>query len=320
MSHATSASEATASRPRAELAGARLSFARLVRGEWVKIRSLRATWWCWALIVAITIGLAALVALNVGAVGPDGPVAFTGRGAEQIVVLTGTVGVVFAQLIAAVLGVLNIAGEYTTGMIRSTFTAAPGRFGAIFAKATVLAVTTFIVSAVAIWGSILVAWPLLSHNLVEVDLGEPRVFLPLLGASVYVTLTTLLAFAFGLLLRSAAGGIATAMGLLLIAPIIALIVYSFTQEAVWMYDVLNVLPSNAGGHLYTYTGQPGPSGMNFVPEPPRAHVTQQDGGYTEGAIKAGVLQLDGWGGFAVLLGWVVVVGGIATLAAKRRDT
>ncbi len=46
----------------ADLTKARLSFPGIVRSEWIKLRSLRSTFWCYLIVVLLTIGLAALVA------------------------------------------------------------------------------------------------------------------------------------------------------------------------------------------------------------------------------------------------------------------
>ena len=50
-----------------------LGAGRLVRSEWIKFRSIRSTFWCYAIIVALTIGLGALIGLNAPVIGlPDG--------------------------------------------------------------------------------------------------------------------------------------------------------------------------------------------------------------------------------------------------------
>jgi len=293
-----------------ELAGAKLSFPRLVRSEWIKLRSIRSTWWCWGILIIVTVGLGALVGGNVHAYGEHGElISVHGVDAQRYVVTAATVGVIFAQLVAAVLGVLVIAGEYTTGMVRGTFSAAPRRIGSLLAKALVLSVSTFVVTAIGIWASALVTWPLLRSNKIDVDLGNPAVYWPLFGAALYVTLTTLLAFGLGLLLRNAAGGIATAMGVLLILPIVAVIVYSATSQPLWLYNVIQFLPANAGGHLYGFQGGD-PAGFSFNPGPPTDD---------QGKAVSGAIQMHALGGFITLLAEVVVIGGVAAVLAKRRD-
>lgn len=269
-----------------------LGFGRLVRSEWIKFRSIRSTFWCYAIIVALTIGLAALIGLNAPVFGlPDGAEVTQEIANRQIVTLS-TSSVGFTVLVAAVLGVLIITGEYGTGQIRSTFTAAPGRVGAILAKAVVLAVATFLVSAVATWIGVVLVSVFQADKGVHADLADPAVVMPILGASVFVTLIALLAFGIGLLVRSSAGGIAIALGMLLVLPIVVQLVASLVDQQ-WLLDVSRFLPDQAGGQLYAY----------------EASGQQQ----TEGVV------LDGWAGFGVLAAWVVAVGALALAAVKKRD-
>jgi ABC-2 type transport system permease protein len=281
----------------ADLTGAHLTFPRIVRSEWIKLRTIRSTVWCFGLIILLTIGFA-LLGASAGA--PTGhPDAEASR---QATVLVGTIGVSFSQLIIGVLGVLIISGEYSTGMIRATFTAVPGRLSAIFAKLAVLAVTTFVVSIVAIWLAALITAPILSGKGYDVQLSDPAVYMPLLGGSVYLTLIAILSFAIGSILRSSAGGIATALGLLLVLPIIANIAARVTN-AVWISNVGAFLPASAGGQLYTYA-----TAANTT-------VEQQRGA----PVLSGAITLDGWQGFFVLLAWTVAGLIIATILVKRRD-
>lgn len=269
------------------MSGVRLSFPRLVRSEWIKLRSIRSTIWCYAILVVITIALAVLLGSVV-----DAPP--QGGGQDQVnslFVSFATASVTFTALVVGVLGVLIITGEYGTGQIRSTFTADPGRTGAVLAKALVLALTTFLVSAVSTWIGVVAAAALQAGNGIHPDVADPAVVLPILGSSVYVTLVALLAFGFGLLVKSSAGGIAITLGILLVLPIIVQLLAALTG-AQWVADLSQFLPSQAGGQLYSPA------------------TTQQPG--------TG-LQLDGWGGFAVLAAEVLVVGGIALAAARTRD-
>jgi ABC-2 type transport system permease protein len=266
-----------------------LGFGRLVRSEWIKLRSIRSTIWCLAILVVVTIAMAVLIgnALDVGTpVGQDS--------ANGTLVTINTASVSLTALVVAVLGVLIITGEYGTGQVRSTFTADPRRTGVILAKASVLAVTTFVVSAVSIWIGVFASAALQAGKGVHADLADPAVFLPLLGASVYVTLLALLAYGIGLLVRSSAGGIAITLGLLLVLPIVLSLIANVLQ-AQWLLDVTKFLPDQAGAQLYTYSA-----------------------GDAGGAPQDGIV-LNGWGGFGVLTAEVVVVGVLALTVARRRD-
>lgn len=274
----------------------RLTGGGILRSEWIKLRTVRSTLWCFGILILLIVGIGLLIASfsDVGEGGLDGDAA------RSLVVTLSTAGLNVAVLIAAVLGALIITGEYSTGMIRSTFTAAPHRTGAFTAKAVVLAVSSFVATEIGVWLAALTTWPILSGRGVDVQLGDPSVFMPLLGGGVYVMMIALLAFGIGAILRSTAGALATVIGILLVAPVILSILAALTQ-ADWIATVNAVLPQNAGAELFAYAAT--------TPAPP-----------TPGpAPVASGLDLDGWGGFGVLAAWDAVVLVIALVLVKRRD-
>lgn len=272
-----------------------LSFPRIVRSEWIKLRTLRSTVWSFGLIVLLTIGFGMLFAatFDTGG-GPTPDVA----GQNSVAVMAATLGVGFTQLVAAVLGVLIISGEYTTGMIRSTFAAVPARLPALFAKALVLTVTTFVVGLLSIVVTVLVTSPLLASKGIEADLLDVDVMRALLGGAGYLALIALLAFAFGAILRSSAGGIASALGLILVVPSVLGLLAMATQTE-WMHNLSVFLPSEAGIRMYSLA----------------------DAGVLGGAMPGtqDMLTLDATQGFLVMLGWVVVLLAGASVLVKRRD-
>ena len=269
----------------------RLSAAGIVRSEWIRLRSVRSTMWCYGILVVLMLGIGVLISCLADFGGGD----VTGDTARSIVVAASTGGLNVAVLIVAVLGALIITGEYATGMIRSTFAAVPRRTGAIAAKALVLASTTFVATSVAIWLTALVTWPILAGRGVEVQLSDPSVFLPLLGGAVYVTMIALLAFGFGMILRSTAGTLATVLGLIMVAPLILQMLSGLTQAG-WLTDISALLPQNAGSHLYAY------SGTAALPTADTCRLT-----------------LNGWSGFGVLAAWDAIVLSAALILVKRRD-
>ncbi|WIB35443.1 hypothetical protein [Curtobacterium sp. MCJR17_043] len=126
--------------------------------------------------------------------------------------------------------------------------------------------------------------------------------MPLLGASVYVTLVALLAFGIGLLVRSSAGGIAITLGILLVLPIVLSLV-SVLAGIDWLGTAAGYLPDAAGGQLYAYASD-APAGATGAP----ATATAEGGS-----------DLNGWSGAGVLLAEVVVVNALAMVVARRRD-
>lgn len=291
---------AVAARP---AVGGSLSAAGIVRSEWIKLRTVRSTLWCYGMLIVLVVGVGTLIASLAnfgdgdypGGGAPLGNGTITGDAAGSIVVGLNTAGLNVAVLIVAVLGSLIITGEYSTGMIRSTFTAAPRRTGALTAKGVVLAVTAFVATTIGVWLSALITWPILSGKHIDVELGDPSVFLPLLGGAVYITMIALLAFGFGTILRSTAGSLATVLGLMLVAPIILELLSALTG-ARWVAHVSELLPQNAGSYLFAYDGA-----SVFGPSNPDGWIT------------------NGWQGFGVLVAWNLVVLGIALVRVKRRD-
>ena len=168
-------------------------------------------------------------------------------------VTVSTLGIGFAQLVSAVLGALVITGEYGTGMIRSTFAAVPKRLPAIVAKALVFGVTTFVIALLGLVITALVTAPLLPAKGITPDFGDGSVWLALVGGAGYVALIGLLAFGIGLIIRSSAGGIAAALGLVLVVPTILQVLAAVTR-ADWPANIAAFLPASAGGKLYAYPG------------------------------------------------------------------
>lgn len=280
--------------PTSPLSGIRLSFFGLLRSEWIKLRSLRSTVWCYVLLIAATAGFGALMGMS--AYVGDAPLPQVAQNAMVVNYLT--VGGNFTALIAAVLGVLVISGEYTTGMIRTTYTAAPGRLSAYTAKAVILTLVTFIVGLVAVAVTVAVSLPLFASNGLHVELTNPDVIAPLVGAAGFLALIALFSFGLGAILRSTAGGIAAAVGLLFVAPIGISMAYNFTQAA-WASNVSTLLPGNAGSALYAYAGK------GSAP--------------VEAGIVDGVIVLDQAWSIGVFLAWIALSLFVGAILTKRRD-
>ncbi len=281
----------TAERPRTTVHhdDVRLRFSGVLHSEWVKLRSLRSTIWSYLVLILLPIGIGVLLA---SLANTDGKT-LTGDAARNALVQYSTSGATISVLVVAVIGALVVTGEYGTGMIRSTFAAVPRRWEALAAKGVVLAASVFVASAVSVWATAFITMPIANANGVEASL-DGGVAMPLLGASVYLTLIGLLAFAVGIILRSTAGAIASVLGLMLVAPVIVQLIQGFTN-AKWLGTVNNVLPQNAGQPL-----------MQFG--------TEDTSGWHDG-----VLALGGWSGFAVLAAWVVVAMVTALVLANKRD-
>ena len=227
-----------------------LSFGGVLRSEWIKMRTLRSTVWSYIAVVALTLGMALLLALTTAS-GVDGAPDMLGGAAEAQVglfVQASTFGVFLAQLVVAVLGVLVISGEYGTGMSRSTFTAVPKRLPVLAAKAAVLFVVTFLVGLVSTVGAYFVSTAVYSAHGVSASLTDSDLYMPLLGASLYLALVAVFSLGVGMMVRSSAGGIGIVLAFLLVVPTILQLV-----PADWAQDLHPYLLATAGTNMFAPT-------------------------------------------------------------------
>ena len=232
---------ATISTPRPAVrtsTGSGLSAAGIVRSEWIKLRSLRSTVWSFAILILVSLGMAFLLATTVDGTGA------AADGGTQALIQASAFGVTFGVLVAAVLGVLVISGEYTTGMSRSTFTAVPKRVPALVAKAFVLFVTTYVVGIVASIGSAAVTLAVFSGKSIQPEI-TVDVVTSILLAALYLAFVAVFALGIGTILRSSAGGIAVALAILLVLPTVLTIIAGVTQ-AQWAIDLMPYILSSAG--------------------------------------------------------------------------
>src|SRR5437879_5061115 len=113
-------------------------FTNLVRAELVKLATIRSTYWALLVAFASNVGIAALAAAVLA------PRLKPSDLAHVDVVQLAMAGLHLSQIAYGVLGALIITGEYGTGMIRTTFAAAPRRRTVLAAKALVFAGTALI--------------------------------------------------------------------------------------------------------------------------------------------------------------------------------
>ncbi|WP_167052470.1 ABC transporter permease subunit [Salinibacterium sp. ZJ77] len=273
---------ATIERPRPTT---RLTTGGIIRSEWVKLVTLRSTWWCLGLIALMTAGVPVLIALVLGLNGAgDSSVDY----GSYNWTMSNTVVIGFTVLIAAVLGCLVITGEYGTGMIRSSMAAAPGRISTVLAKALVIGLAVFVVGAVSLVIGALISGAILSGSGYTIDFADTRVWLALLGAAGYPALLAVFSVGVGTMLRNSAGSIATVLGLLLVVPTVLQLVAVLLQ-AQWAFDLAEFLPSVLGGTMSEFafdTGFDMPSGSVAL-EPWAAAVTMA--GWSIAALIGGSL-------------------------------
>ncbi|MEV5843549.1 ABC transporter permease [Streptomyces sp. NPDC051985] len=230
----------------AQTAKYKVTGVRVLRSEWAKFWSLRSSW--------ITLGVAVVLLIALGAIAsatysPDmanngGPRNGPGSGTQDAVSLA-LLGVTFASLAVGVLGVLLSAGEYTTGMIRSTLAAVPRRLPVLWSKAAVIGPIGFVLTTIGAFAAFQLGTLGLHGEKIALTMGDDGVLRSLVGAGLYLGLVAVFGVALGVLLRSSAGAIAVLVGVLLILPGLA----SLLPDSI--YDNINpYFPSNAGSAVY----------------------------------------------------------------------
>jgi ABC-type transport system involved in multi-copper enzyme maturation permease subunit len=193
-----------------------MSYRRLLRSEWTKLRSVRTTW-----ITALS-AVGAGVALSVLGVSDllGGSPADLPDGWDPTA--TSLKGFLFAQLVTGMLGALGITSEYATGMIGTSLTVVPSRTRLIAAKALVVtaaALATGLATTVLSFGVVQAMFT--GAGLPAAAPGDPGVLRALASGTVYLTLMAVIGFAVGTLTRSATSSLATLVGALLLTPAIA---------------------------------------------------------------------------------------------------
>ncbi|HVS84590.1 MAG TPA: hypothetical protein VHD91_03055 [Gaiellaceae bacterium] len=224
----------------------RVTQAHVVVSEWTKLRSVRSTAWSllvgFALTILFPVLFAAVTASHWSHMAPH-------ERADRHPLDIALAGVNVSQLAIAVLGVLVITAEYSTGMIRATFTAVPTRLPVLWAKTAVFAVTGFVVTLPAVLIAFVASQAILrGHHILQISFSAPGVARSVIGGAVYVMLTGVLALTIGAIVRNTAGGIATFAGIYFVIPPLMNILPSSWNNAISPY-----LPSEAGRQLFSLT-------------------------------------------------------------------
>lgn len=227
--------------PTSAVGPGRATFAHVVRSEWTKLRSVRSTFWSLLSLFVVTVGFSVLFCWGVAA-------SYNQMEASDRASLDATSlslgGLMFGQLAIAVLGVMIISAEYSTGGIRNTFVAVPRRVTVLVAKALVFAVVALVVSMVTAFVSFFIGQLFLSSQNLEVSLGDPDVLRGVIGGGLYLMASGLFGFALGALFRNTAGGITMAVAGLIVLPMLTL-----ALPGAWGDTIERFFTSNAGQQI-----------------------------------------------------------------------
>ena len=179
--------------------GARYGFSNVARMEWVKLRSLRSTWWTFAITIAAAIGIAVAVGLNT-------------KNATGDLTNNALGGVAPGLLLTGVLGVLVMTNEYTSGMIRSTLAAAPNRPLLLAAKAAVFGTVSLVVGEIASFAAFFVGTIAVPGTISGPAFSQPGVLRAVVLAGAGYFLIGLFGVGLGAIIRHTSAAVAVLVG------------------------------------------------------------------------------------------------------------
>ena len=253
-------------------------FGDALRSEWTKLRTVRSTFWSLAVAAVLGIGLGALISYA----GADHYSHDLGLRLDWNPTDHSLRSLGIAQLAFAVLGVLIISGEYSSGMIRTSLAAVARRSRMLAAKLSVFGILALLAGELIAFATFFLGQALISGKAPSASISGPHVIRAVVGSGIYLMLLAVLGTAFGTIVRNAAAGIAAIVALLFVLPGIA-----YALPTSWQRPIEKYWPTNAG--------------QQFTTVRPEAHM------------------LGPWSGLAVMVAFVAVALVAAFVMLERRD-
>jgi ABC-2 type transport system permease protein len=202
---------------------ARAGSPQALRSEWVKLRTVRSTYWCLFLLAGVSLLFTTLAASGSSTKG--GSPGFPG---DNDLVLESLQGIWFGQIAAAVLAVLAITSEYSTGLIRTTFAANPRRRRVLASKTAVVSTVVLVVGLATTVACFQIGQTFFRRNGFTYENGYPAVTLgdrdalrAVLGSAFCLAVVAVFSLGVGAILRHTAGAITVVLATIL-APVIAI--------------------------------------------------------------------------------------------------
>ena len=257
-----------------------LRISHVLRSEWIKMRTVRSTMWSLVAMAVITIGVAILGTVTVSWHTMSAVSRFTFDPTSRSLT-----GLLFSELVIAVLGVLVMSAEYGTGTIRSTLAAVPNRPLVLATKSAVFAAVALVMGEALSFGAFLVGQSLLRSPAPHATLGQPGVLRAVVGGGLMVAALGLFALGLATIIRHTAGAISAFVGTFFVLPIL-----------------VEALPTSIGNPIAEYL-------------PFNITTTMTSVGHTFGQSPA----LNPWVGFAVVCAYAIGALAVGGALMVRRD-
>lgn len=211
-----------------------------LRAEWTKQRTLTGPAWLLLAAAVLTAGLGTL-AVTATRCPAAGCTVDTAK-----LALT---GVQLGQAVVAILAVVSIGSEYSTGMIRTTLTAMPHRLTVLGAKSLVVTAGVLVAATVGVLGSVLAGHLFLpgrgfttSAGYQPLSLTDGPTLRAAAGSVLYLVLIALLSLGIATLVRDSATAIGVILALLFLVPILLGVV----TDPTWRLHIQQIAPGSAG--------------------------------------------------------------------------
>jgi ABC-2 type transport system permease protein len=256
---------------------------REFHAEWTKLRTVAVPAWLLLTVIALTAALSAVAAAAVSC---------PSAGCDQDITKVSLMGVQAGQAVVAILAVLAISDEYSTGMIRTTLTAMPRRVTVLAAKASIVTGLTLAAATIAVLASVLAGRLILpgngftaAHGYAPLSLADGPTLRAAFGSVLYLGLIALLSLGVAVIVRESAAAIGIVFGLLYVLSILPVMI----SDPDWQRLLWRISPMSAGLAVQATT-----------------HLSS--------------LPLSPWAGLGVLAAWAAaaLLGG--GLALRLRDT
>jgi ABC-2 type transport system permease protein len=219
-----------------------------IHAEWTKLRTLAGTTWLLLAVVALTVGLGAAA---------DSATGYSALGPTQDTTEVSLTGVELGQAVVAVLAVLAVGSEYSTGVIRTTLAAVPRRCTMLGAKAAVLVAAVLAAGTAGVLCSLLAGRLILprsgftaAHGYTALSLADGSTLRAAAGSVIYLALIALLSLGVATAVRDSATAIGIVLGLLYLFPIIAQTI----TDPRWQRHVHEIAPMTAGLYIQATVG------------------------------------------------------------------
>lgn len=295
----------------------RLTFMHTLKSEIVKLRGLASTWWCMALTIVLPVIFSFIIAIvqkamskvdikngaNQGkssaaiTVGPSNKSSLIASSQDSIFHLVISFASV-SLIVLAIFAVLAVTAEHSTTSIQASLTAVPRRGMFFTAKFVAVVIYVFVVQLIAMAVSLGAAELAFIGDSTSGLSGSNAWKLPLtlfLGSPAIMVVVAAMAYGFGMICKSTAGGIMCVIGAVMILPSVLSIIMFASNFAKWNSILIQLLPATA---VDKFLGGSPNSGAQL---PPNAYI------------------FTWWQSGLVVLAWGVIMYAIGHVVEKHRD-